>query len=58
MFKNFFKKMLVTKNEKDRINEYLSDSSDLTDLENRIRRIDRGQAPWQLQAAQLMKGWS
>lgn len=53
-FRNWFK----TKTDRDRIDEYLADSSDLVDLENRLRRIDRNEAPWQLRASQSLSGWS
>ncbi len=52
-FKNLFK----AKTEKDQIEEYLADAVDLVDLENRIRNIDRGNAPWQIRANQNLKGW-
>ena len=53
-FKNLFK----VRTEKDNIDEYLADSSDLADLENRIRRIDRQEAPWQTKANQNLVGWA
>jgi len=40
------------KTERDFINEYLADATDLVDLENRLRQIDRNQAPWQIKANQ------
>ncbi len=57
MFKNFFKNLLNYPNEKDMIYEYLSSSTDHVDLENRIRNIDRGLAPWQIKANQSLRGW-
>lgn len=51
---NFFK----AKTEKEMINEYLSDSISIEDLENRIRMIDRGEAPWQIHTRTLSQGWS
>lgn len=57
MFKNFFKNLLNYPNEKDMIYEYLSSSTDHVDLENRIRNIDRGLAPWQIRANQSLRGW-
>ncbi len=53
MFKNLFK----ARTEKDRIEEYLADAVDLVDLENRLRRIDRHEAPWQVQSNQNLAGW-
>jgi len=52
-FLNFFK----TKTERDHIEEYLAEAVDLVDLENRLRLIDRNQAPWQIKASQPLKGW-
>ncbi len=52
-FTNLFK----TKSEKDRIEEYLADSSSTIDLENRIRNIDRGNAPWQIEGKNFARGW-
>jgi hypothetical protein len=45
------------KTERDFINEYLADATDLVDLENRLRQIDRNQAPWQIKAKQHIKTW-
>jgi hypothetical protein len=53
-FKNLFK----ARTETDQIEEYLSDAVDLVDLENRIRRIDRHEAPWQIRANQNLTGWT
>ena len=36
-------------------NEYLSNASDHADLERRMKRIDRGQAPFQINAN--LKDW-
>lgn len=58
MFKNFLRNAFTAKTEKNRIDEYLADSADLVDLENRIRLMDRGQAPWQIQSSQSLRGWS
>lgn len=58
MFKHLFRDLFNTKTEKQLINDYLSDSVNLVDLENRLRTIDRGQAPWQVQASQNLKGWT
>ena len=53
-FKNLFK----VRTEKDKIDEYLADAVDLADLENRIRRIDRQEAPWQIKSNQNLVGWA
>jgi len=57
MLKNFFKNLLTATTEKDMIDAYLADAVDLVDLENRLRNIDRGLAPWQIRANQNLKGW-
>jgi hypothetical protein len=49
--------LFSVKTEKDRIDAFLADSSDLADLENRIRVIDRNEAPWQVKANQNLTGW-
>jgi hypothetical protein len=57
MFKilaNFFR----VKTEKQKIDEYLAESISVEDVENRIRLIDRGQAPWQLHARAFSQGWA
>jgi hypothetical protein len=53
-----FSKFLKGKTEKDLISEYLAESVDVVDLENRLRRIERGQAPWQTQSRAYLQGWS
>ena len=53
-----FPKLFRTNTEKNRINEYLADSSDLVDLENRIKNVDRGLAPWQLRNKTYLQGWA
>lgn len=57
MFKKFFKNLLNYPTEKDMVYEYLASSVDHVDLENRLRNIDRGQAPWQIKANQSLRGW-
>jgi hypothetical protein len=51
------KNWLYQDQEKIKINEYLSESVDMADLERRIRQIDRGQAPWQKNAINRARGW-
>lgn len=46
---NFFKNMFKVKSEKDIIEEYLAESVNAFDLENRLKMIDKGIAPWQIQ---------
>ena len=53
-FKNWFKR----RTQKDIIHDYLADSISLEDLERRQRLIDRGEAPWQIQANANLKGWA
>lgn len=53
---NFFKNLFKVRTEKDKIDEYLADSASIVDLENRIKSLDRGEAPWQIQARMFAKG--
>lgn len=46
------------KTEKQKTDEYLAESVSLEDLENRIRTIDRGYAPWQVEARAFLQGWA
>lgn len=55
---SFFKNLFKVKTEKNKIEEYLADSANLVDLENRLRNVDRGQAPWQLRARNFAQGWA
>jgi hypothetical protein len=48
---------LRVKTDKDRAEEYLADASNLVDLENRLRQIDRNQAPWQIKASRYNRCW-
>jgi len=57
MLKNFFGTFFKSNTEDDLRNEYLAEAVSLIDLENRLRQIDRGQAPWQLRAQQSLRGW-
>lgn len=43
--------------EQERIEQWLADSVSLSDLERRQRMIDKGQAPWQIQANNNLRGW-
>ena len=49
---------LHVKTEKQKVEEYLADCVSLEDLENRIRTIDRGRAPWQMEAKAFSQGWA
>lgn len=55
---SFFSKLLKAKTEKNRIEEYLADSANLVDLENRLKDVDRGLAPWQVKYKNINQGWS
>lgn len=57
MLKNFLGTFFKSNTEDDFRNEYLAEAVSLIDLENRLRQIDRGQAPWQLRAQQSLRGW-
>lgn len=54
---SFFKNLFKAKTEKNKIEEYLADSANLVDLENRLRNVDRGLAPWQIRARNFSQGW-
>lgn len=51
------KDWLYQDQERIKINSYLSESTDMVDLERRMRQIDRGQAPWQQNAINKARGW-
>lgn len=51
------KRLFVVKTDRDVAHEYLGAATDLVDLERRQRQIDRGQAPWQTNANNNLKGW-
>lgn len=55
---NLYSTLFKTNTEKNRIDEYLADSSDLVDLENRIKNVDRGLAPWQTRNKTFAQGWT
>jgi uncharacterized protein YjiS (DUF1127 family) len=55
---NLFKLLFEGKTEKDVINEYLSESANTIDLENRLRNVERGLAPWQIRARNFSQGWA
>lgn len=48
----FFK----VRTEKEKIDDYLADSVSIMDLENRIKTIDRGLAPWQVRGKNYAQG--
>ena len=54
LFKLFFR----AKTEKDIIEEYLAESANTIDLENRLKNIERGLAPWQIRAKTFAQGWA
>lgn len=43
--------------EKDRIHAWLSESSDIVDLERRIKLLDQNNAPWQSGTNKNLQGW-
>lgn len=55
---NLLKNLFKVKTDKDRIEEYLSDAVNTVDLENRLRNVDRGEAPWQIRARNFSQGWA
>lgn len=44
--------------EKDRAYAWLSDSSDMVDLERRIKLLDQNNAPWQAGTNRNLQGWA
>jgi hypothetical protein len=56
MIKRFFEKLFVIRDyNKQMSDEYLAEATDLIDLERRMRQMDRGQAPWQINTN--LRGW-
>lgn len=55
---SFFKNIFKVKTEKNKIEEYLADSANLVDLENRLKNVDLGLAPWQIRARNFAQGWA
>lgn len=45
-------------NVRDRATEWLNESTDIVDLERRLRLLDMNQAPWQLQDKTFSHGWA
>lgn len=43
--------------EKDRVYAWLSESSDIVDLERRLKMLDLQQAPWQTTSNRNLQGW-
>ena len=39
------------------VDKWLGEATDLADLENRMQRLDRGQAPFHVQANYNLRGW-
>jgi len=57
MLKEFLRRSSYDDHRK-QVDDYLSDASDLADIERRIRQMDRGQAPWQLRNTNFnLRGW-
>ena len=52
----FLKNLFVAKSDRQLVDEYLGEATDLVDLERRMRQIDRGQAPFQT-VNQNLTGW-
>jgi hypothetical protein len=57
MIRNMFKDLFNSRDERQFVEEYLADSISLEDLERRQRMISRGEAPWQIRANQISRGW-
>ena len=41
----------------DAVDNWLGEATDLADLENRMQRLDRGQAPFRVQSNYNLRGW-
>ena len=54
---DFIKTFFKTKTDKDKIEDYLAEAENLVDLENRIKAVDRGLAPWQVRERNFAQGW-
>jgi uncharacterized protein YjiS (DUF1127 family) len=50
--------LFKAKTDKNRMEEYLSEAENLVDLENRIRAIDHGLAPWQIRNKNFAASWT
>jgi hypothetical protein len=56
MIKRFFANFFTTRDYQKEVTEaYLAEATDLADLERRMRQMDRGQAPWQIN--NNLRGW-
>lgn len=56
MIKRFFANFFTTRDyQKEVRDSYLAEATDLIDLERRMRQMDRGQAPWQIN--NNLRGW-
>lgn len=56
MIKKFFKSLFVARDYHTELKDaYLAEATDLIDLERRMRQMDRGQAPWQIN--NNLRGW-
>lgn len=55
---NLIKNVFSIKSDKERMEEYFADATNLVDLENRIRNVDRGEAPWQIRSKFISQGWT
>jgi uncharacterized protein YjiS (DUF1127 family) len=52
-----FFKVKKKPSEKDRVYAWLSESSDIVDLERRLKMLDLQQAPWQTTSNRNLQGW-
>lgn len=53
---DFITNLFKVKTEKEKRDEYLAESVSIMDLENRIKSIDRGLAPWQVKGKNYAQG--
>lgn len=57
MIEKLLKFLIQKPKEQEQIEKWLADSASLADLERRQKMIDKGQAPWQVQANNNLRGW-
>jgi hypothetical protein len=55
--KAFAFKANIVATEQQLVEQWLSESTDLVDIERRQRMISRGQAPWQVRENNKLRGW-
>lgn len=59
MIIEFIKSLFEDNKQKEKrlMEEWLADSTSLQDIERKQKMINRGEAPWQVQANHNLRGW-